>query len=159
MSTAEHSTDPRRQLFVESDRHQTRVAVLEDGRLTEIHLERKKTRSVVGSVFKGRVSRILPGMQAAFVDIGLLRDAFLFAGDVRAALSAIDDLSDADPQTQEFPAVSAPPQVMSAAAKGLIPPDIANTFIQSIKSMIDIEEYTDLKDRIEKIEAALNGGA
>lgn len=49
-------------------------------------------------------------------------------------------------------------QVMSAAAKGLIPPDIANTFIQSIKSMIDIEEYTDLKERIIKLEEALNGG-
>lgn len=47
-------------------------------------------------------------------------------------------------------------QVMSAAAKGLIPPDIANTFIQSIKSMIDIEEFTNLKERIEKIEAALS---
>ena len=49
-------------------------------------------------------------------------------------------------------------QVMSAAAKGRIPPDIANTFIQSIKSMIDIEEYTNLKERIEKLEAVLNGG-
>jgi len=46
-------------------------------------------------------------------------------------------------------------QVMSAAARGLIPPDIANTFIQSIKSMIDIEEYTDLKERIEAIEKSL----
>lgn len=108
MSTADSSNDPRR-LLIESDRHQTRVAVLEEGRLTEIHLERKKTRSVVGSVFKGRVSRILPGMQAAFVDIGLARDAFLFAGDVRAALSAIDDLSDADPQTKEFPPVTITP--------------------------------------------------
>lgn len=48
-------------------------------------------------------------------------------------------------------------QVMTAAAKGVIPTDIANTFIQSIKAMIDIEEYTDLKERIEKLEAALNG--
>lgn len=48
-------------------------------------------------------------------------------------------------------------QVMNAAARGLIPPDIANTFISSIKSMIDIEEYTDLKGRIEKMEAILNG--
>jgi len=48
-------------------------------------------------------------------------------------------------------------QVMSAAASGVIPPDIANTFIQSIKAMIDIEEYTDLKDRIEKLEKALAG--
>ncbi|MDH4066884.1 MAG: Rne/Rng family ribonuclease [Acidobacteriota bacterium] len=109
MSTAEQAPEPTRRLLVESDRHQTRVAVLEDGRLTEIHLERNKNRSVVGSVFKGRVSRILPGMQAAFVDIGLARDAFLYAGDVREALSAIDELSDADPQTKEFPTVSAPP--------------------------------------------------
>ncbi len=109
MSIAERSQEPTRRLLVESDRHQTRVAVLEEGRLTEIHLERKKSRSVVGNVFKGRVSRILPGMQAAFVDIGLVRDAFLFAGDVREALAAIDDLSDADPQTKEFPPVSVPP--------------------------------------------------
>lgn len=50
-------------------------------------------------------------------------------------------------------------QVMDAAAKGLIPPDIANTFIQSIKSMIDITEHTELKDRIEALEKALNGGS
>ena len=50
-------------------------------------------------------------------------------------------------------------QVMYAAANGFIPPDIANTFIQSIKAMIDIEEYTNLKDRIEKLEAALNGNS
>ena len=48
-------------------------------------------------------------------------------------------------------------QVMYAAANGLLPPDIANTFIQSIKAMIDIEEYTSLKDRIEKLEKALSG--
>lgn len=109
MSTAENPSDSERRFLIESDRHQTRVAVLEEGRLTEIHLERKRTRSVVGSVYKGRVSRILPGMQAAFVDIGLVRDAFLFAGDVRVAFSAIDELSDADPQTQEFPPVNEKP--------------------------------------------------
>ena len=48
-------------------------------------------------------------------------------------------------------------QVMKAAAQGLMPPDIANTFIQSIKAMIDIEEFTNLKERIEKLEAVLNG--
>jgi hypothetical protein len=48
-------------------------------------------------------------------------------------------------------------QVMLAASSGIIPPDIANTFIQSIKAMVDIEEYVDLKARIEKLESALNG--
>ena len=94
-----------RRLLLESDPHQTRVAVLEDGRLTEIHMERRKSRGVVGNVYKGRVSRILPGMQAAFVDIGLTRDAFLFVGDVRDTISDLDELAEADPQTREFPIV------------------------------------------------------
>lgn len=69
-------------MLVESDPHETRVAVLEEDRLTEIYLERRYHRGVVGNVYKGRVSRVLPGMQAAFVDIGLDRDAFLYVADV-----------------------------------------------------------------------------
>ncbi|MEO8275116.1 MAG: Rne/Rng family ribonuclease [Thermoanaerobaculia bacterium] len=69
-------------MLVESDPHETRVAVLEEDQLTEIYLERRHHRGVVGNVYKGRVSRVLPGMQAAFVDIGLDRDAFLYVADV-----------------------------------------------------------------------------
>ena len=69
-------------MLVESDPHQTRIAVLEDDRLTEIFVERHRHRGVVGNVYKGRVTRVLPGMQAAFVDIGLERDAFLYVSDV-----------------------------------------------------------------------------
>jgi ribonuclease G len=106
-SSAAASIDAR--LLLESDPHQTRVAVLENDRLTEIHMERRRNRSVVGNVFKGRVSRILPGMQAAFVDIGLARDAFLYVGDVRDAISDLDELADADPQTSEFPSLEMRP--------------------------------------------------
>ena len=69
-------------MLIESDPHETRIAVLEEDRLTEIFLERRHHRGVVGNVYKGRVSRVLPGMQAAFVDIGLERDAFLYVSDV-----------------------------------------------------------------------------
>jgi ribonuclease G len=69
-------------MLVESDPHETRVAVLEEDLLTEIYLERRYHRGVVGNIYKGRVSRVLPGMQAAFVDIGLDRDAFLYVADV-----------------------------------------------------------------------------
>jgi ribonuclease G len=62
--------------------HETRVAVRENGVLVEILIERARDRSIVGSLFKGRISRVLPGMQAAFVDIGLERDAFLYVDDV-----------------------------------------------------------------------------
>ena len=71
-----------KKMLVESDPHQTRVAILESDRLTEIFVERKDHRGVVGNIYKGRVSRVLPGMQAAFVNIGLERDAFLYVSDV-----------------------------------------------------------------------------
>lgn len=69
-------------MLVETDPHQTRIAVLEDDRLTEIFVERHRHRGLVGNVYKGRVTRVLPGMQAAFVDVGLERDAFLYVADV-----------------------------------------------------------------------------
>ena len=83
-------------MLVESDPHETRVAVLEEDLLTEIYLERRYHRGVVGNVYKGRVSRVLPGMQAAFVDIGLERDAFLYVADVYIAeVTESADSSDA----------------------------------------------------------------
>ncbi len=66
-----------RDLLVEGGPHQTRVAVLEDGRLVEFAVERRRVRGLAGNVFKGRVRRVLPGMSAAFVDIGLARDGYL----------------------------------------------------------------------------------
>ncbi len=69
-------------MLVESDPHQTRVAVLEEDQLTELFVERVRERGLVGNVYKGRVTRVLPGMQAAFVNIGLERDAFLYVRDV-----------------------------------------------------------------------------
>ncbi|PYM20335.1 MAG: Rne/Rng family ribonuclease [Candidatus Rokuibacteriota bacterium] len=65
---------------------ETRVAVQEGNLLTELYLERHRHRSIVGNVYKGTVTNVLPGMQAAFVDIGLAKDAFLYAGDYTANL-------------------------------------------------------------------------
>jgi len=65
---------------------ETRVAVQEGNLLTDLYLERRRHRSIVGSVYKGTVTNVLPGMQAAFVDIGLAKDAFLYAGDYTATL-------------------------------------------------------------------------
>ena len=79
-------------MLIESDPHQTRIAVLEDDRLTEIFVERHRHRGLVGNVYKGRVTRVLPGMQAAFVDVGLERDAFLYVSDVAADVEAMEEL-------------------------------------------------------------------
>ena len=72
---------------------ETRVAVVENGMLQELHIERGWRRGVVGNIYKGRVQRVMPGMQAAFVDIGLERAAFLHAADIvkPVAMRADDD--------------------------------------------------------------------
>src|SRR5919201_879013 len=64
-----------KELNVSSGRHETRVAILEDDQVVELFHEREKEYSLAGSIHKGRVTRVLPGMQSAFVDIGLDRDA------------------------------------------------------------------------------------
>ena len=69
---------------------ETRIAVRDEGVLVELHIERQYQRSIVGSLYKGRISRVLPGMQAAFVDIGLERDAFLYVDDVAEAFEEED---------------------------------------------------------------------
>ncbi len=98
-----------RSLLVESHRHQSRVVLLEDGRPVEMFLERVQGGSVVGHVYKGRVSRVLPGIQAAFVDIGEARDAFLYVDDIArdpADLEALED--DEGDEGEEGPRPSAP---------------------------------------------------
>jgi ribonuclease G len=69
-------------LIVSTTPQETRVALLEDGRASEIFIEREAHRGIVGNIYKGRVTRVLPGMQSAFVDLGLERDAFLYVSDV-----------------------------------------------------------------------------
>src|SRR5271169_669895 len=71
-----------KELVISTSPHETRVAILEKGNLVEIYVEREKEYALVGSIYKGRVTRVLPGMQSAFVDIGLDTDAFLYVSDV-----------------------------------------------------------------------------
>jgi ribonuclease E len=66
-----------KEICISSTPHETRLAILEDDQLAEIYYERENEYTLAGSVYKGRVTRVLPGMQSAFVDIGLERDAFL----------------------------------------------------------------------------------
>ncbi|MCI0353275.1 MAG: Rne/Rng family ribonuclease [Acidobacteriales bacterium] len=70
-----------KELFVSSTPHETKVALVEDDQLTEIYFERENEYTLAGSIYKGRVTRVLPGMQSAFVDVGLERDAFLYVSD------------------------------------------------------------------------------
>src|ERR1700752_3563927 len=70
-----------KELFVTSTPHETKVGLVEDDLLAEIYYERENEYTLAGSIYKGRVTRVLPGMQSAFVDLGLERDAFLYVTD------------------------------------------------------------------------------
>jgi ribonuclease G len=70
-----------KEICISSTPHETRLAILEDDQLTEIYYERENEYTLAGSIYKGRVTRVLPGMQSAFVDLGLERDAFLYVTD------------------------------------------------------------------------------
>src|SRR5579862_4272573 len=81
-----------KELVISAAPHETRVAILEDGQLCEIYIEREKEFALVGSIYKGRVTRVLPGMQSAFVEIGLDSDAFLYVSDFLEGIEEFDPI-------------------------------------------------------------------
>src|SRR5262249_21519399 len=81
-----------KEMIISSNGHETMVAILEDDLAAEIFVERERQRGVVGNVYKGRVSKVLPGMQCAFIDLGLERDGFLYVADVVDAIEEFDKL-------------------------------------------------------------------
>ena len=90
-----------KELIVSSNRHETTAAILEDDQVAEIFIERERQRGAVGDIYKGRVSKVLPGMQCAFVDIGLERDAFLYVSDVIDTVEEFERLEAADADDAE----------------------------------------------------------
>ena len=81
-----------KEMIISSGDHDTRVAILEDDQVVELFIERERSRGVVGNIYKGRVSKVLPGMQSSFVDIGFERDAFLYVTEVVNTLEQFDRL-------------------------------------------------------------------
>src|SRR3979490_3118895 len=86
-----------KELYVSTTPHETKVGITEDDQLAEIYLERDNEYTLAGSIYKGRVTRVLPGMQSAFVDIGLERDAFLYVSDFMDLEQQDEDLDEAIP--------------------------------------------------------------
>ena len=81
-----------KEMIISSNGHETMVAILEDDLAAELFVERERHRGVVGNVYKGRVSKVLPGMQSSFIDLGLERDGFLYVADVVDTLDEFDKL-------------------------------------------------------------------
>jgi ribonuclease G len=108
------------EILVNVTPRETRVAVVENGMLQELHIERGWRRGVVGNIYKGRVQRVMPGMQAAFVEIGLDRAAFLHANDIfrsAAVAPALETALEAEPEAAGGTAVAAAAPPAAAVAQ------------------------------------------
>jgi ribonuclease G len=98
-------------MIISSSDHETRVAILEDDQVVEVFIEREQHRGVVGNIYKGRVSKVLPGMQSSFVDIGLERDAFLYVSEVVNTVEEFERLESGDDGDEDDDAEHAPEPV------------------------------------------------
>jgi ribonuclease G len=87
-----------KELVINTTSHETRVALLENGHIAELYIERSRERGIVGNIYKGKVIRVLPGMQAAFVDIGLEKAAFLYVADVLDEMEAVEQFVEGNSQ-------------------------------------------------------------
>ncbi len=90
-----------KEMIISSTGHDTRVAILEDDQVVEIFIERENQRGVVGNLYKGRVSKVLPGMQSSFIDVGLERDAFLYVSEVVNTVEEFERLAGEDEDDSE----------------------------------------------------------
>jgi len=124
-----------KELFVSSTPHETKVGLVEDDLLAEIYLERENEYTLAGSIYKGRVTRVLPGMQSAFVDIGLERDAFLYVSDFM-------ELQDED-EVEEIPTNLAPSQPYQSPARAETQPSVteARSAAPASEAQADAEEH------------------
>ena len=127
-----------KELFVTSTPHETKVGLVEDDQLAEIYRERENEYTLAGSIYKGRVTRVLPGMQSAFVDIGLERDAFLYVSDFMELEEHDDDLTDVVPTNRPpLPESRPQPQLQPRAEAQLSPPAEGASYV------IESEPFTD----------------
>src|ERR1700746_3003910 len=83
-----------KELVISANRHEIKLGILEDDQLVEVFFQRANEYSLAGSIHKGRVTRVLPGMQSAFVDLGLERDTFLYVSDFFEEHEDIDTVTD-----------------------------------------------------------------
>jgi Rne/Rng family ribonuclease len=106
-----------RELYVSSTPHETKLGLVEDDQLAEVYLERENEYTLAGSIYKGRVTRVLPGMQSAFVDIGLERDAFLYVSDFMELSEHDEDVEEVVPTSRTVEASKPQPPAPALAAE------------------------------------------
>ena len=98
----------QQEILINWSPQETRVAVVENSAVQELHIERSLEMGLVGNVYLGKVSRVLPGMQSAFIDIGLERAAFLHVADLLSSINARHSDSDSAGKNGDAPIALAP---------------------------------------------------
>ena len=129
-----------KEMIISSGAHDTRVAILEDDQVVEIFIERENQRGVVGNIYKGRVSKVLPGMQSSFIDIGLERDAFLYVTEVINTVEEFERLAGDDDEEDEDKKAHAAVRLPDPAAEGVqaaaegaaLAPDAPDAQVQAV---------------------------
>ncbi len=140
-----------KELYVSSTPHETKVALVEDDQVAEVFYERENEYTLAGSIYKGRVTRVLPGMQSAFVDIGLERDAFLYVSDF-LELTGEED-------SEEYGDIPAPPPssnlsrpAQSASEPAAVEPRVNENaeFIAAVEDLAEGDSEGDVEGGEEK---------
>src|SRR5438132_12795673 len=116
----------QKELIISTTPQQTKVAIVEDDELVEFYRERHRSQGIVGNIYKGKVAKVLPGMQSAFVDIGLERDAFLYVSDfledTEEYEKIVSTVEDEVAQLQEGGKTAAPTLTTPVIARPVAPP-------------------------------------
>ncbi len=139
-----------KELFVSSTPHETKVGLVEDDLLAEVYLERENEYTLAGSIYKGRVTRVLPGMQSAFVDIGLERDAFLYVSDFMELEEHDEDVAGtvpANPHVEDM----RPPAVRTESVQTAQPTEVSQP------AEMDASEVSEAEEQVEFQPAAASG--
>jgi len=139
-----------KELYVSSTPHETKVGMVEDDLLAEIYLERENEYTLAGSIYKGRVTRVLPGMQSAFVDVGLERDAFLYVSDFME-LPDEDEVDEIPIRSQPHTFPQPPQQVAEASSASESPAETAQAETQS-------EDHAEIASQPSETPQRTNGG-
>src|SRR6185295_9567807 len=131
----------QKELVIATTPQETKIAILEDDELVEYYIERHRSQGIVGNIYKGKVTKVLPGMQSAFVDIGLERDAFLYVSDffedTEEYEKIVSTVEDEVAQLQEggrvpAPAAAAASVTVAAPTPVSLPPAEEKTEIEPI---------------------------
>src|ERR1700733_7829359 len=129
-----------KEMVISANPHETRVAILEEGQLCEYYVEREKEFALVGSIYKGKVTRVLPGMQSAFVEIGLDSDAFLYVSDFLEDIEDFDHIvTTAEEKTQQWEAQGGP----FSAAPGATAPSLEPTDVEAVPFLAEDASHSE----------------